>query len=140
MKIKETYPPNYQFIQMYLNVHAGKPAFPYGDTIYNPFKQEIPADVEYHEIVHRAQQEREGGAEVWWNRYCVDYGFRLEQEIEAYARQYKFIKKSLGDKIAKEALDGLVEDMLSPVYGFDITRSEAETAIRKYPQDELDND
>lgn len=132
MKIINKYPPNYNEIEMNMRI-VGTPAFPYGDIIYNPHDREIPPDVHYHEYIHSIQQG--DNPALWWSKYTLDRNFRLEQEIEAYAHQYKFVKEHLGDKVGKEALDGVAEDLASDTYSFGITKQEAETAIRKYAKE-----
>ena len=32
------------------------------------------------------------GTQIWWSRYLTDIDFRFEQELEAYAHQYLYIK------------------------------------------------
>lgn len=128
-EIREEYPPNYEEIKQYIDI-VGHPAFPWGNIIYNPFKKEIPPDVIYHELVHTEQQG--DNIEMWWKKYLMDIEFRFDQEREAYAKQYHFIKDNLGAKIAKEALDGLADDLSSDLYGLKISKSEAATFIRRY--------
>jgi hypothetical protein len=90
MKIKEEFPPNYAAITAILGeVDHRKPVFCYGDTIYNPFKVEVTADLHIHEEVHCKQQGEY--PDIWWNQYLSDKDFRLHQEIEAYGTQLKFI-------------------------------------------------
>lgn len=50
-----------------------------------------------HETVHFQQQEKVG-LEVWWNLYLTSDSFRLEQEVEAYRKEYAFIKKNIKNR------------------------------------------
>ena len=131
MKIKEAYPPNFGAIKTAFPIETTIPIYPYGDTVYNPSKVEIPADILYHEHIHLEQQEREGSAALWWTKYIHDIGFRLDQELEAYAKQYLWVKKHLNSKIAKENLQEGAEHLSSEVYMLELTIEEAETMIRK---------
>lgn len=67
----------------------------YGDTVYCKF--ELSTDLIVHERVHVIQQ-KEIGVEAWWDRYLADVKFRLQQEVEAYREQIKFIKKVVKDR------------------------------------------
>jgi hypothetical protein len=49
-------------------------------------------DLLEHELVHiRQQKSYPGGSRAWWDRYFEDEVFRLEQELEAYRHQYKYV-------------------------------------------------
>lgn len=134
MKEIKEYPPNYEELKRYfpLNLPDYVPLFPYGDAIYNPSQREIPEDVMYHEEIHSQQQKNYGIPELWWKQYCLDPQFRLDQELEAYHKQWKWVKKKLGNKASKECLEELSNNLSSPLYQLNLTISEAETKIRKY--------
>lgn len=67
--------------------------FTYGDTVHVKTGK-LRDDVEAHETVHVVQQRNyPGGAAAWWDRYLTDPKFVLEQELEAYRAQYKFVKR-----------------------------------------------
>lgn len=131
MKIFYVFPPNYEELKRYfpLDLPDYIPLFPYGEILYNPHKKEIPPDVMYHEKIHGKQQ---NNPDLWWKRYMIDIQFRLDQETEAYAGQYQFIKKTMGSKAAKEGLEELSDNLSSPLYKLYITKHQAETKIRKY--------
>lgn len=102
--LNNEYPPNYQLL-----VEAFNPpkttVFVYGDTIYNPSGEEVPPDVVVHERVHMRQQKEFAHPDLWYAQYIYDKKFRLEQEVEAYATQYKFLKDNgLPAQGLKEAL------------------------------------
>ena len=128
MKIKESYPPNYEIIKLTLNPppHA---VFCYGDTIHNPSKRELLPDLIHHEEVHSKQQDN--NPDLWYNRYLTDKDFRLDQELEAYASQYNFIKDKLNAKLRKWLLGNKAE-ALSRNYKLSISQREAESKIRNY--------
>lgn len=132
MKILEQFPPNYALIKVaFPAIENHKPIFCYGDTIYNPFKITITADLDAHEAVHSNQQG--DNPETWWNRYCTDPQFRLEQEIEAYGVQYKFIQdKKIPSKLFEWIKDRMVSALSGGVYGNLLTYGEAESKIRNY--------
>ena len=66
--------------------------FPWSPNIFNPSGLDIPPDIFIHEVVHIRQQGN--NPEAWWQRYLNDSGFRFEQELEAFAGQYNFVKNA----------------------------------------------
>lgn len=127
MKKKNEFPPNYQFIKDYLPLTGYQPIFCFGDTIYNPHKVDIPEDLEWHEMVHSQQQG--GKPDEWWIRYCTDAKFRLEQETEAFARQWLFVKKHI-PKATKDALDDFASILSSSLYTIGMSSNQCKTLIR----------
>lgn len=114
--------------------NLGRPVvFTYGNTIHNPWILEIPDDTICHEELHKIQQEAfEGGPEAWWRKYLDDVEFRISQEIAAYARQYKFICKTVKDRNRQaRVLWDLANMMSGPIYGKVLSHSEAMNRIRK---------
>jgi len=69
--------------------------FTVGDTIY--CKINIPRDLLIHELVH-VRQQTEMGWKKWWKKYFKDVEFRYSQEIEAYRKQYQWIKNNVKDR------------------------------------------
>lgn len=130
MKNENSYPPNFLKIQATLNPQKGA-VYAYGDTIYNPDNITLYEDLVKHEEVHKAQQEKLGNIEVWWDEYLTNPKFRLEQELEAYNKQYLFLKNIIRNKELKEALQEMAH-ALSHDYGLDITYNQAESRIKKY--------
>ncbi len=106
--------------------------FCYGSTIYNPFNIEISDDLIVHEETHSKQQGgNDTGAKLWWRAFIDDVGFRLEQEVEAYHAQYKFLCRKKKDRNAQaRMLNTLAGQLSSPMYGGIITHTAAMTAIR----------
>lgn len=107
--------------------------FTYGDVIYNVGNAHITPGVIRHEETHRDQQGNiQGGPAEWWRRYLVDDEFRMDQEAEAYATQYKFLCQQNRDKNWQfKALTELARMMASPMYGAMVTRSQAMTMIKQ---------
>lgn len=148
--IDNIYPPNFDTICAFLPaVLADKEAiFAYKDRIYNPYHLEITPDREDHEQVHLKQQNNQ--PEEWYRRYLSDSKFRLEQELEAYRKQYIFIKehfekteaklkgenKRFKDYTASKAiewgLNKMAEALSSRTYGNLLSFGEAKSKIRHY--------
>lgn len=136
MTIKEESPPNYlDIVKVFGYLTDKKPVFCYGNTIYNPFKVEVTPDLEIHEDTHRQQQST--APDIWWDKYLTDTTFRLNQEVEAYSKQYQFACKLVdeikgGSRMKKAILESIAKSLSGEMYGNIITYSQAETAIRKY--------
>lgn len=96
MNIIIGHPPNYEKISKTFILHPGI-LFTYGTTIYNPDNVPIDDSMVVHEEVHSMQQ-KDMGIEAWWDKYLQDAKFRTIQELEAYRRQYVFVKKFLKDR------------------------------------------
>ena len=99
-KIKFTLPPIWDKIKdSPLAPNPDVMVFTYGDTIYVPSGRKLPDYLIPHEELHMKQQKGYvygalKDSEAWWERYLVDEFFRLEQESDAYAKQYEFICKT----------------------------------------------
>jgi hypothetical protein len=132
MKIVESYPPNFADIKQQFDVERYKPFFCYGDTLYNPYKQVIPIDIQIHEEVHAKQQEEYSNPSFWWTRYLLSDKFRLEQETEAYFYQCKFIKENINDKAYNDCLDECASNLSSELYRINIDFHQARAKIRNY--------
>jgi hypothetical protein len=135
MKIIEEYPPNIKQIESALGkvVMNGGIVFTWGEILYNPSKLKIQDHLLMHEQVHQLQQEKMG-IDNWWATYLYDPKFRLEQEIEAYAVQYKFVKSRYTVKSYEMFLDLIGNDLSSSMYGNIIGKHQAMTRIRKLTQ------
>jgi hypothetical protein len=130
MKISKLYPPHWDFIgRMFPEAKEYKAIFAFGDTIYNPFGAEITPDLEVHEEVHSKQQG--DNPFDWWYRYATSKDFRLSQELDAYAKQYRFVIDTLGSsKLTDWLLDKCAESLSSELYGLNINYGEARSKIR----------
>jgi hypothetical protein len=139
MKIVLGYPPNYSEIRAHFTAPKNT-YYAYGDTLYNPDGNEVPEDIVFHESVHSQQQGN--NPQQWWADYILNKEFRKSQEVEAFSKQLKFIKKSIetlkedykigGAKILKDALEEMARNLSSDMYKLNLTYQQAYTLIRKY--------
>lgn len=129
MKIKNERPPNYDKI-VAAGLNPGPHTiFTYGDIIYVPSGQELPNHLIEHEGVHCDQQGDDPDA--WWARYMADPYFRIEQEVSAYAKQYKFVCIRQKDRNKRvRFLMALASDLSSPIYGSVISQNKAFEMIK----------
>ena len=127
MKNLIAFPPNYKEILAAFPSIAGAPViFAYGDILYNPTGAEISLDLYAHEETHERQQKAyRGGVVQWWKEYISNPDFRLEQEVEAYRNQYKFIlvdsAHQRSRQVRKSMLHKFCTDLSSAMYGKLIT-------------------
>lgn len=130
MEIVKEYPPNIEKIKKIANLEGKQIVFTYGKTIYNPTGAVIPRNLELHEEVHAKQQGRD--IEQWWDKYLSDEKFRLEQEVEAYKVQYKYVTEHGADRDTKrEFLRHICQDLSGPVYGHIVSFEQAKQLITK---------
>lgn len=94
----------------------------YGDTVY--CKTSIPPDLVVHESVH-VEQQKKMGVEIWWDKYIAEPKFRLEQEIEAYRTQYRFVCANAGRTIRRESQRNIARELSSSTYGSIISYQDA---------------
>jgi hypothetical protein len=93
-------------------------------------KYDIPPTKIVHELVHCAQQDKMG-KDLWWELYLNKDSFRLEQEVEAFKREYKFVCECIIDRNARfEMLYDLAQILSSPQYGKLCTGDEAMRLIQ----------
>ena len=132
MKILYEYPPNIDKIREVFPLHKGV-IFTYGDTIYNPDKGKITSELIKHEETHEKQQGN--NIDEWWNKYLNDKKFRLEQEIEAYRNQYKYILENYNRQMRKLLLKDIAKHLSSAMYGYLISEEDATEIIKKVVND-----
>jgi len=104
--------------------------FTYGDTIHSAGP--IPKDLMVHELVHVKQhREYPGGPDMWWERYLEDDKFRYEQELEAYRKQYQWVKNNVKDreKVHKHFMH-YAQCLSGSMYGKLVTLQEAMKQIK----------
>ena len=99
----------------------------YGDTIY--CKYPLSFGKQQHEHVHIDQQ-AEYGVEAWWDKYLTDKQFRLDQEVEAYKKEIKYIRNKVKDYVLKNRLIDSIKDLSSPMYGTICTKEQAEVLLK----------
>ena len=131
MKIVFDFPPNFEVIKTALPDVVGneRVIFTYGDTVYFPYgKHSIPEHLKVHERTHTKQQGSD--PDLWWIKYLSMPSFRLEQELEAYRRQYKFfVSKNHNIREQRNFLVRLAADLSSNVYGGIVNLGTAITKI-----------
>lgn len=124
-------PPNWEdIVKRFPDVNPDKVVITYGEKIYMVGGGSMYPDLRAHESVHIIQQ-REVGADLWWDVYMSDTSFRLEQELEAYRVQYLFKKQEQKDrnKVA-QFLTFIAHELASPMYDRMVTFPEAVKLIR----------
>lgn len=133
MKTSPELPPNFSLIQSLLKVTPDSPMYyTYGDTIYHvvhPLAEHSIA----HEEVHQKQQGDD--PDGWWTRYLIDSDFRLQEELEGYAAQYRSAVKIIGamrgaPPVLEKFLDQLASALSGPEYGSILTFGQARSKIK----------
>jgi len=111
----------------------GKVAVSCGRVVYANDRH-IPEDFLQHEAVHLEQQGHSyTGAALWWLRYLTSTTFRLEQEVEAFHAQYRWIvanPRFWGIRHPREALPLFAEQLASPLYGSMVGIVEATNLVK----------
>lgn len=118
--ISKDWPPNIDKIDAVLKVRTiWGVMFAYDHTIYNPTgSNNIPVWQVEHERVHFRQQDDAGGPEPWWDRYLVDVPWRLEQEIQAYQRDYEsFLQSGNSRAMSRVYLRSISNILAGRLYG-----------------------
>ena len=98
--------------------------FTYYPNIHT-YRGDMSDDLYIHELTHIAQQ-KDIGAEIWWEKYLADDQFRLEQEIEAYQNQWVFAIENYNRAYRKILRKHIVECLSGKMYGNIISKQEAE--------------
>lgn len=135
MKIVHEIPSFYEdVLAAGLNPNLRHVMFAYGDILYVPGGFTPIPEMMAHEMTHGRQQEAyTGGKDAWWGRYLGDVYFRMEQEAEAYANQYKAFCKLQRDRNARcRYLLHISGDLAGALYGNVINRAAAHKLIQKY--------
>lgn len=134
MHIKHEKPPLYDLIAARFKLDGHKPIFAWGNTLYQPFStDELPEYLIAHERVHGARQimladgiiDRDAAVShddkirLWWERYCKDDRWRLEEELMAHRAEYiarALRMSSRADR--RRALTTVAQRLCSPLYGW----------------------
>ena len=95
----------------------------YGESIHCINDLSNRPDLIVHEQTHIDQQTKYG-VEAWWDRYFIDKEFRLDQEVEAYRNQVKYMKENYPRPYRRALIKSLCRDM-STLYKGMCTESEA---------------
>lgn len=129
MKIVKDYPPNIEDIRKKFDLKDKSIVFTYGDTLYNPTGSDIPENLMKHEETHEKQQGKD--IKGWWSRYLEDNQFRLEQELEAYRNQYKYVEENGNRETKRDFLKHIARDLSSHIYGNIINFEQAKQLIKQ---------
>jgi len=134
MQVIKDFPPNYKMVISVFpavkEMHGT--VFTYGDIIYYPYmKRAIPDHLIVHEKTHSRQQGNNPAE--WWDKYLADTNFRLDQELEAYQKQYAYyVAKNHNLKDRAWFLEAIAGDLSGAMYGNLITKLDAMELIKNY--------
>lgn len=125
VRVTDVKPPNWATLVSAFGVEWGGVVVTYGPLIHSA--RPIPSDLLNHELVHAKQQGFSiQGAEKWWREYLANSKFRLSQEVEAYQKQVRFVKRFVSDRNDKaRRVHRLAVDLSGPTYGNVVSYSEA---------------
>ena len=129
-EIRAENPPNIATLRKAFGL-TGNEIFAWDGVIYNPGGGGLTRALIEHEKVHFRQQREVGGPEVWWGRFIVDPAWRLEQELEATAVEFKVYSEDYGRPQRRRYLDMLAGRLSSPMYGRMITRKAAKAQLKQ---------
>lgn len=122
-------------LQEKFGVKWDKLVIAYENTIYcNTNKENLPNHLIIHEETHLRQQKDIGGAEIWYKKYINDPKFRLEQEIEAFRNQVKYLKTHIQETTRderREEISFMAETLSGLNYGYLVSYNEALRLINK---------
>jgi hypothetical protein len=122
-------PPNIAELRKRFNPPATT-CYAWGDRIYNPAGGELADYLVEHERAHFAQQARVGGPDAWWRRYIDDPAFRLEQELEAYRVEWRFVVATVESRARRrELLAFFAKSLASRMYGGLVSKEQARRLI-----------
>lgn len=111
--------------------------YTYGGIMFNPGDIEIDEPFGLHEACHSLQQEKLGkgaeGADKWWKKFIKDPEFRKEQELEAFAVQYRrYCELQPNRDRRARYLHKIAMNFASPIYGNMVSQQEAVKLIRQH--------
>ena len=114
--IKEA--PNFNKLKELFGIDEKYAIISYGDTIYCP-EEGMSKDLLQHELTHCERQNfNKQSADRWWQKYLEDKDFRLQEELIAYANQYKFCEKIYKDRNKRaKIMWELAKELSSSTYG-----------------------
>lgn len=93
---------------------------------------EISIFKQVHESIHLGQQKKMG-VQQWWTRYFDDTQFRLDQEVEAYRAEARYLRDNPNLTVRDQRrsyLRQIVEQLSSSMYGNLVTKAQAEELIK----------
>lgn len=130
MEVVHQFPPNIEKISQVFNLSGFNPVFTYGNKLYNPTRGQIPSDLMAHEEVHEKQQAKMG-PDNWWKLYLENKGFRLEQETEAYRKQYEYAKANYNRQQRIALYHEIIKHLSSALYGNLVSIKQAKELINE---------
>jgi len=123
-------PPIWDEVHKHFDIDDNDTFYTYGDKIYNPAGRYVPDHIIEHESVHARQQKEIGGPDIWWKKYIEDDAFRMDQELEAYGRQYWFYCYHEGDRNKRaKFLWAIASHLSGPTYKLTINHADARVGI-----------
>ena len=104
----------------------------YGENVHT-HTGHLSDDLVAHEQTHIDQQSAyEGGPAAWWERYLVDPQWRLEQELQAYRKQWQWMLKHEPNRQKRfDTLRHCAQCLSGHIYGNIISLSDAMKRIRE---------
>ena len=128
--IKIQRPPFWILLKLFFPAYnpRGTVAVAFGRVVYA--NQDFSEDFKIHEETHLIQQKRSYlYATYWWIKYVFSRKFRFYQELDAFRRQYRFVKENKGRDLhlAEWAFAG---SLASPLYGNLVSVAGARNLIR----------
>lgn len=105
--------------------------FSYGDLIFNPSGQNIPAAIMAHEEVH-CRRQLDIGTSRWWDQWLDDIAFRVAEELLGHQAEYRVRCEEVPNRNGRRYWAKEIAKRLSgPLYGHSITYAKALGAIRE---------
>ena len=133
------HPPNFEMIaKAFPAVRTTKGVvYTYGGICFNPDDGPVDEPLGLHEACHSLQQEKMGdkekGPDRWWKKFIADPKFRKEQELEAFAVQYRRYCELVPNRDRRAGyLMKLAANFASPVYGSIVSQQEGIKLIRHH--------
>lgn len=132
MKIIKTPPPNWADIQKLFPVKWEDQVI----VTYYPNVYCVTGHISQFKLVHEGvhlEQQKRMGVQQWWTRYFNDPKFRLDQEVEAYRAEAKYLRDNPHLTVRDQRrsyLRQIVEQLSSEMYGRLVTKAQAEKLIK----------
>lgn len=121
-------PPIYEELNKYFSIEwKNDIIITYGGTMYSR-RPVIRPDVMEHEKVHVKQQKIFSSPAEWYAKYIHNPEFRLEQELEAYKAQVKWIRDNTEyttRDMRRSIIRTIASELSSSIYGNIITYHKA---------------
>lgn len=128
MKISHKKPPHFKIMHKVFGCDWERTAFAFGNTIYSKYPLEDHLIV--HESVHLNQQGRNIiGAWIWLALYLCSKRFRYHMELQAFRKQWQFIKKNYYFNVRYETLNKMSLSLSGELYGNIVSFEEARQDI-----------